>query len=546
MSVLPNKANLDRRYWLFALLLILVIGTVQVTTALGETATWDEPVHIAAGFSYWVTGGYQMNPEHPALVKKLCALPLLLLYDLKLDVTGEDWKNERVLNIGNAFVYRNTVSPDRILFTARSVNIGLTLLFAAYFAWWTRRRFGRATGLFALVLFAFDPNIIAHGRYITTDLAAAFFLFTTSTLWLEYLLAPRWYWLVLTGFSLGLALSSKYSTLFVAPLLLLMFWWKRRSVREFGLCSLVLAILSGSVIVSVYWQEFLHPGKLMPLGPTITRLGPAGKTLSFLADRVHMPSFRFLVGIDRVSEHEQVGHPSYLLGNISNRGWWYYFPVTFAVKTPAALLAGFALALVLIWLSPHRALLGMLLLPAVVYFGIAMRAHINLGVRHILPVYAFLYVAIACLLVERRRWRVWALAIPVLVALESAAIYPDYLAFFNVFAGGPSAGPRYLLDSNLDWGQDFKKLGRYLHQHSIPSICMTPFANVDYPQYGITWTGMPDNATAATLDCVTVVSATVLYGQYVGRERFAWLRRLQPIAIVGHSLYVYDFRKKPS
>ena len=185
----------------------------------------------------------------------------------------------------------------------------------------------------------------------------------------------------------------------------------------------------------------------------------------------------------------------------------------------------------------------MLLLPAVAYFGLAMLSHINLGIRHLLPMYPFLYVAMGAVLLERPRLRWVALAVALLAAAESLTVYPSYLAFFNVLAGGPDAGPRYLLDSNLDWGQDFKRLGWYLRAHGIRTIRLGFFANVDFPQYGIHAESIPDGATAETLDCVLAISATPLFGQYVGIERFAWLRARRPTAIIGHSIYVYDLRK---
>ncbi len=196
MSVPPIKAGLR---WL----LIAILAAIQINTIRNETATWDEPVHLAAGYSYWITGQYQLNPEHPAFVKLLCALPLYWFYHPKLDVTtlgGQD-----AVLAGNLFVYRNTVPPDTLLLAGRLMNICLTLLFAIYLSWWAERRFGMDVALFALALFAFDPNIIAHGRYITTELAAAFFIFTTCSLWLEYLSQPKRSWLLLTGISLGLA-----------------------------------------------------------------------------------------------------------------------------------------------------------------------------------------------------------------------------------------------------------------------------------------------------------------------------------------------------
>lgn len=523
------------------------MAIIQVVTVRDETATWDEPQYLAAGYSYWTTGRYDMNPEHPPFTKLLCSLPLYLFYKPQLNTNSPEWQQSNFVMVGNLFLYRNTVSPDDLLFAGRLMTIGLAAFFALYTAWWTRRRFGAAVGLFALALLTLDPNIIAHGRYATNDLAVTCFIFATCTLWIEYLIEPRRLWILATGVSLGLALASKYSALFLAPVLLALsaIWvWERRAaiMRVTGALAAV-ALLSVCVIAILYWPEIWRTPELPPLSTTITRAGATGPILSILADRLRLPAYTFLTGIDWQARHNAVGHPAYLLGQVSTQGWWYYFPVAFAVKTPVAVLAGLALATSLMWRSDQKLFLALLLIPAVSYFGLTMLSHINLGIRSLLPVYPFFYVLLAATLLQPWRFRFVALAILLVAAVECASIYPDYLAFFNFAAGGPDAGPKYLLDSNIDWGQDFKKLGRYLNRQGTPEICLGFFANVDFPHYGIHPGVIPENATADSLDCVVAISATPLFGEYVGTERFAWLRALKPEKIIGHSIYVYDLRK---
>lgn len=516
--MLSQIDRLARHYWLAAAALIAMLATVQVITIRGETATWDEPVYLAAGYSYWTTGRYAMNPEHPPLAKLFCALPLLV-YDLRLDTQSPEWRGGNFVMVGNLFLYRNTISPDQLLFAGRMATIVLTLLFASYVAWWTRRRFGPAAGLFAVALFAFDPNIIAHGRYGTNDLMLALFIFTTCTLWIEYLIEPRWRWLLLTGVNLGMAVASKFSALYLPLVLVVMggaFAW-RYPKRLIGALSVV-GVLSVLVLAVLYAPDIAN-------------------------SRGSLGDLTLLSGLERQFAHNADGHPAYLLGRVSNQGWWYYFPVAFAVKTPVATLAGVALMLVFLWRSPRRWLLLAVVFPAVVYFGLSLFSHIDIGIRYLLPVYPFLYAAMGCVFSEGRALRRAGAVIVLAAAIESAAVYPDYLAFFNIAAGGPNAGPKYLLDSNLDWGQDFKKLGRYLQKRGTPDVCLAFFANVDFPYYGIHPRIVPEGPAAEHPDCVIAMSATVLFGQYVGPERFAWLRAHRPEAIIGHSIYVYDLRR---
>lgn len=526
-------------------LLLATLAITQITSVLDETATWDEPAHLTAGYSYWQTGHFDMSPEHPALAKLLCALPLYLFLKPTLDTSSEFWqKGGDQVPIANMFLYRNRVSPDTLLFSARLVTIGLTILFACYVAWWVRRRVGYEAALIALTFFAFDPNIIAHGRYVTTDLAAAGFIFTTVTLWIEYLIEPRWQWLMLAGVSLGLAAASKHSALYLGPVLLIVYWFRRRRPLEFLVCALTLAALAVSVIAVVYWPEVRNSSALGPLGPRLTKEGFTGTALAILDERLHVKAYNYLIGLDRLSEHNQAGHPNYLLGAISDKGRWSYFPIVFIVKTPSAMLLALPLVAWLAFRSSYRFVLAALLFPLGVYFAMAMRTNINLGVRHLLPVYPLLSAAVAIVISEASgRFRFIQWLVPALFAVESLCAYPYYLPFFNILSGGANNGARYLLDSNLDWGQDFKRLGRYLNQHGNPTVCLSAFANVDFEHYGVHARSLPEHANAENTDCVTVVSATPLFGQYVGTERFRWLRARKPEAIIGHSLYVYDLRK---
>lgn len=541
---MPSRGRklLNRNYWLCVSLLLAILASTQVISALRETATWDEPVHLTAGYSYWITGTYRMAPENPPLAKMICALPLYLFYHPVLDTSSPHWLGSDFVYFANLFLYRNTTGPDVLLFSARLMNIALTGALAAYFAWWMRRRAGPAAGLFSLALLVFDPNLIAHGRYVTTDFAAAAFLFTTATLWIEYLLDGSRRWLILTGLSLGLACATKFSTLCLIPILLIMFWWRRRSIRELAMAVAVLAGLGLLVLTAVYWPEARHPGSLPPLATSIVRKGAAAPLLSFAADRLHLPAFSYLVGLDRLSEFDAVGQPSYLLGQFSNHGSRLYFPIAFAVKTPAAILLAMVLSVVVARQAGQRFLILAVLFPAAVYFAFAVSGRINIGIRHLLPVYPLLYAGLGMVLMNCS-YRRFALLVPLMVAIESAAIFPNYLTFFNVFAGGPPAGPKYLLDSNLDWGQAAGQLGRYMRRQRIPRVCLSFFGNVDLPRYGVYSDPLPPRTDPATLDCVAAISATPLYGLYVGPESYAAFRTLRPTAVIGNSIYLYDLRK---
>jgi 4-amino-4-deoxy-L-arabinose transferase-like glycosyltransferase len=425
-------------------------------------------------------------------------------------------------------------------------------------ALWTRRRFGPEAALLALALYAFDPNLTAHGRYVTTDLLATAPVFATVILWIEYLLTRRRAWLIAAGLSLGVAFTAKLSTLFLAGVLPLLFWivrpesGGRRALRPFAAACLILFLLAGGVVAAVYAPELLHPDPYSRLRDHLTGTGAAGAALLWLAEQIPAPPFSWLIGIDRLSEINALGRPQYLLGQFSEHGWWYYFPV--AVKTPVGTLAALALAAGLAVrlreaLRPHGPILLALAAPAAAYFVLSLGSGLNIGHRHLLPVYPFLYVLLGAVLAAASRVRprlAWAGALLVLAAAaESLSVYPHYLAFCNRAAGGPAAGPRYLLDSNLDWGQAFRHVGRYAREHGIRHVCLFSFGN-GAPHRYVPGPSQLDPDNLAAMDCVAAVSATPLYGLYVGPERLRALRERQPLAVVGHSVYLYDLRRNPA
>jgi hypothetical protein len=281
---------------------------------------------------------------------------------------------------------------------------------------------------------------------------------------------------------------------------------------------------------------------------------PIGMALYWLGDWFHLPAHAYLLGLNHVADHNSGGHASYLLGLRSDTGWWYYFPVVFAVKSTIAALAATVLLLSAClwqlwkreWISPMT--LGLALPPAI-YFVCSMTSGINIGMRHILPVYPFLYVGAAAWLTTRpnRRISAYALAAVVLLQMaESARIAPDYLAFFNELAGGPGRGPEYLVDSNIDWGQDVKKLAHWLDAHGGRRVRVFYFGNAQMRYYGIDEMGYPqplDQQGWDEVDEYCVANVTPLQGVYVPLNILAPLRLREPIAKIGWSMYVYDLHK---
>ncbi len=544
-------------FWVAVVLLLAVMGAAQVTSALQETQTWDEAIHIAAGYSYLKTGDYRLNREHPPLFKLLCAAPLLAL-DPLLPLDSDAWKNAEQVPFGDLFLYKNRVSPETMLFRARAVTIALTLALGLALALWTRRKFGPAAAIAALFLFAFDPNLIAHGHYVTSDLIAAAFIFLATITWARFVETGRRRDLIVAGIVLGLALVSKFSAVFLVPLLAALYWFRRwqlgrgrLSVRHFAVSAAIAGAISIAIVALAYGPDSIRCWSGPKLRQVVDTSTLTGEVLFQTGKRLGLPAHPYLVGLSELAVHDKLGHDAYLMGMQSHQGWWYYFPVVFAVKTPLSVLALLALSIVI---GLRRTSLRkipfhwvVLLLPPLVYFALCMRSNINIGVRHLLPVYPFLYIAVAAAVMRAARpVRALSLVLMLGLAAESLAIHPHYLAFFNVAAGGPDNGPNYLVDSNLDWGQDLKNLKNYLDRNHIGKLCICYFGRSSMEYYRFNYTDLPrtdEPQERANADCIGAISATALQDVYVGANAYSWLRARKPMAKIGYSIYLYDLRK---
>jgi hypothetical protein len=552
--------------------LLAVMGVVMAVTAAGECQTWDEGIHLASGYSYIKTGDFRMNREHPPLFKLLAGLALVPLKPI-LPLDDPSWQNAAQIEFGDAFMLKNYRRVDRILRYGRAPTMAITLLLCLAVALWTRRRFGAAVALGAVFLCVFDPNLVAHGRYVTNDVIVTLFTFLTVTAWARYLETRRKRDLAAAGVVLGLALVSKFSALFLAPVVVLLYlfrWWQQRahapvngaprlSFGDLAKSVAVLAVIGALIIGFAYGPGTMRALHGPALNDTIQPTTAVSKGLLALGYFFDLPAHPYLLGLNRVGEFNKGGHNAYLLGRHSMHGWWYYYPVVFAVKTPTAVLLLIALAVGIgifrivkassrkNWLRDLPLRWLVLIVPVAVYWAMLLSSHVDLGVRYLLPTYPFLYILLAAALVPRARaWMV--VAVVALQLVEFVRIYPDYLAFFNTVSGGPGNGPKYVVDSNIDWGQDLKKLRKYLDSIGYHrKICISYFGTANLVVNGLTYVGLPETnqiEQRRQVDCIAAVSVTDLYEAYGTPGSRRWIREMKPIAKVGYSIYIYDLRKR--
>ncbi len=548
-----TMVNPARHYSFLQASLLFLFALIQIRTSAIETEIYDEAGHITAGYSALVTGDFRISPDHPPLARYLCALPLLFF---KPDLRTDDpaWKYEQDQLFEQKFLYENRVPARTIIEFGRLGTILMAVVLGYVISAWTRHHFGPAAAILGLTLYCFDPIMLSHGHYITTDLAAGLTYLLACLAWDRYLDQPLRKNLFLAGAALGAALLCKFSTLillFVLPALAVM---KLRSVR--GIVRPV-AMLFGIAFL-VVWAGYRFEARPLLSEPHVAAyydhaIGAKTKfdsRIHWMAANVPLPAFSYWRGLYRMRElHVTTLRPSYLLG-MHGTSWWYYFPVAFAVKTPTGilLLSGVMAVLLARRIWKDRAFGArwfVLLAPPAIYLAIAMSQHVNMGIRHILPLYPFLYILIGAVLLEtvERRWVVVSAVALAMVVAECAYVSPHFLAFFNALSGGPAQGPRYLADSSIDWGQDLLNLKSYLERKRIPEVCLdyAGFANVAY--YGVPAMGVPPLNTEAQVrdaNCAVAVSVSHLrkkegvYDGLVGRE---------PDARIGWSIYVYDLRR---
>jgi tetratricopeptide (TPR) repeat protein len=560
---------------LFVTGLLALLGAQLLMFVSRQSQTWDEGDHIYAGYRSLKHRDFGLNPEHPPFVKMLATAPLLGM-DLRVpELQNRSFKHEAFLG-GRDFVFGN--DADALLFRARLGPALLTLLLALVAFLAAREMFGDGAGFVTLALLAFDPNLIAHGALVTTDAGLSLFMLATAYAFYRYVKAPSWPRLALVGLTLGLAFATKHAAVLLPGMLVLLALTELRqpaapgsaSLRSRALRLLVALLVIGAIALAVLWAAYgfryaARPEGLAlnpPFADTIAYLSkPYQKAILSTCAQWHLLPESYLYGLADVFIMEGF-YRSYLLGTPYPHGVWFYFPFAFVIKSSLAFLIlplVIAAAILTKRLIARREVL-FLVIPPLVHFLVAMSAHMNIGVRHILPIYPFLAVlgggALWAFAGRDRRWLYATLVLLAVHIGSSVRAFPAYMAYSNELWGGPTQTYKHLSDSNSDWAQQLKSLSAYLEKRGVRDCWFAYFAEgtVDWSYYGIPCKPLPTiggfwlriaSQVPPEIEGTVVISAGTLSGFEFGPPAlnpYAPFEKVTPVAQIDGGVFVYEGR----
>jgi hypothetical protein len=539
-------------------LLLGLLAFLQLSSLAVTSVTIDEPSHIMAGYAFLTRGETRIMLNGPILPNALAAAPLLTQPDLKLAPADDPmWDKNDHTGISDDFVWFNTASPFLLIYLARLPTIFMSWLLGALIFRWASERAGVWAGVFALTLYVFDPNLLAHSRLAMTDFAPtaiAFFTLYAFDRWLQQMRNRRW--LVATGIFTGLMLASKFSLItFALAMVILIILRSLKSNQRMS--AAVSALFIFAIAALTIWG--IYAFQIGPIDP----------------GRTPVPAPGFWREWQSAQYYLNQPWPNYLFGQTSETGWWYYFPITLVLKTPLPMLILFAAAFGRTVIKRTWRDELIFLLPSLFLFVSLLFSTNNLGYRYLLPILPLLIVYVSGLWprsASRPLFRsvtlspghVVILSLLVWQILGTLRVYPYYLTYFNEITGGSDRGRYILSDSNIDWGQDMIGLKNYIERNQIDGLKFSYFGIAHPTAYGLTTQAIPPVRTAMHDQgawwlktyypsdpppgkyAISIVN--LMGGIWIEPASYAFFRDRQPDTTIGNSIYLYTIepRGKPA
>ena len=575
IDLTPAKPLLPRdhrAYPLLAALLVLVFVARTAPYVWTFSHTFDEPSHLGSAVALYEDHRHLLDVTHPPVARLVAGFPLWARgwMHVPLPFDARVVQNEETVgDTGNAILFHGPASYESVLATSRLAMLvfpALALVFAYGLGAWAA---GGRAGLLAVAMLSLDPTLLGHAFWVCTDVAAvtgSLAAFYYGMRWVDRPSAAR---AAMFGAAFGLAVACKFSCVFVAA-----------GVGAVAVLGMLPPFAAARGAAAVPWtrQRVVNRGTEIAIAAIaafvflwatyLFDVGRIGSQVLFVnrAEFDHLPHWlkatpvpmpAFALGWFYLLGHGKVGHPTYLNGHLSKFGWPSYFPEAMLLKEPVAVLVTFAIAAALFaWMltTPRGRALAWrpmaLLILGGLFLALCVVGHIDIGFRHALPFLACFYVAAAAVLSQVRRGTAVLLVLIGVTIVETAPSQPDYLSYFNVLAGGPRNADRYLVDSNLDWGQDVKRLADWLHSPAAGGRhCVVRYFGSSKPQT-LDHFGIDPDELKHLPHGLFAISKSVrrrldrFYVDRLGRVTFGpgydWLDAYRPVAHIGDSIDVYD------
>lgn len=541
---------------LLAIFFILVLTSVSTKSPICDEASH----HIAAGYSFVKLHDFRMNPSAPPILRILIGLPLLQL-NLNIPIDHSSWLTINSSDFSYQFLFVYNKIADRIVFLSRLPMIMLSAMLGFFIFLWARILYGYRAGLFALFLYVFSPTMLGNAGLAMLDMGSSLFIFVATFQFWRYLKDKSALNLALSGVALGLALSSKHTALilfvlfFVFVLIDIIMRRKKEDASFFGAMARFLYIIFTAFFVlwGTYFFEYKPLLKNAPdIGEKIECIkkfagvipGVDHENLSdFLvrcANDVPIPLSTYAVSFLGVARMVAMPvQPLFFLGHEFFGGSKIYYIVDYLIKAPIPEIVFLVISLLLLTKRTRIGSLTALILiaPIVTFFGIASFSKLQGGLRYILPFYPFLFVILGDIVninlgKATKKFKILIACLSAWYILSSLITYPDYLAYFNESVGGVR-GFGYKITADIDWGQDFKALKKYLDKEGIATVRLYCFGSVDPAYYGIRYEKLQKDEFEKPVGG----SCYAISARYLPDVK--WAGSIVPMARVGGTIFVY-------
>lgn len=526
---------------MLALAIIIAANALLTIGAMRRTSTtFDEIVMMAGGARGLHTGLWDLAPEHPPFTQYIYGVPVFFAHPQYPDESNITAPVKKMMAYRYAyageFFFKDGVPTEKLVFLGRlpAAIVGMLLVALAFF--FTRRAAGDRAAILAAALTAFLPDVLGHGGVAYNDVPVAAAVFGAVWLIDNALRDPSVKRGLIAGLGIGLALGVKNSAVALGPIALVL---------------LAISVVAG-------WRDADWRRRILPAA-VCTIIGAYAALVVIYRGDFMLTEYKYAVNFAFGHVTQGSRAPSYLLGERSMTGWWYYFPLSFLLKTSAGLhvlmlvsLAWYATA---IRRSPGAILTSRLRAPLVallVFGGLLLTSKLDIGFRYALPSLPFIVVLTAAGV--SRAWdmygsraRALVLAATVWMIVQVASYFPNYLAYVSEYGPGRDENYRVFADSSLDWGQGLIQLREFLAEHGIQRVYLSFFGSASPQAYGIDYVPLAsffalkpiDGAASRPAPEWAVISATNLTGTYFVGDPFAQFRNARPDFVVGHTMFVY-------